>query len=107
MKLKINKVEGKFSGYSGSKKKEYISADGIKGNFLLRRWKNGEKFFPLGLAGSKKISDFLNEQKIPSSKKRELVLTNENKIVWVVGLRIDDRYKITKQTKKVFELCLT
>ncbi len=107
-KLKIKNIEGSFEGYSGSRKKEYISGDSIKGNFLLRRWKNGDKFFPLGLGGSKKISDFLNEQRIPSSKKRDqLVLTNENKIVWVVGLRLDDRYKITKQTKKVFELCLT
>ncbi len=93
--------------YSTSRMKEFISADNIKGNFLLRRWKVGEKFLPIGLDGSKKISDFLNEQKLPSSKKKEqLVLTNNNKIVWVVGLRLDERFKITNHTKKVYELWL-
>ncbi len=93
--------------YSGSKQKEYISAGKISGNFVLRKWKNGEKFFPLGMKGSKKVSDFLNEQKISSSKKNEqLVLTNRERIVWVLGLRLDDRFKVTKNTEKVIELCL-
>ena len=93
--------------YSGSKQREYISAGKISGNFVLRKWKNGEKFFPLGLKGSKKVSDFLNEQKISSSKKNEqLVLTNRERIVWVLGLRLDDRFKVTKNTEKVIELCL-
>jgi tRNA(Ile)-lysidine synthase len=88
--------------------KEYISANKVAGDFVLRKWKNGEKFFPLGLKGSKKISDFLNEQKISSSKKKEqLVLTNQEKIVWVLGLRLDDRFKIKNNTEKVIELCLT
>ncbi len=93
--------------YSGSKMKEYISADKVSGDYILRKWKTGEKFFPLGLKGSKKISDFLNEQKISSSKKKEqLVLTNREQIVWVLGLRLDDRFKITNNTDKVIELCL-
>ncbi len=93
--------------YSGSKMREYISANKVSGDFILRKWKIGEKFFPLGLKGSKKISDFLNEQKISSSKKKEqLVLTNHGQIVWVLGLRLDDRFKVTNNTEKVIELCL-
>jgi len=93
--------------YSESKKREYVSANKVIGDFVLRKWKNGEKFFPLGLKGSKKISDFLNEQKISSSKKNEqLVLTNQEQIVWVLGLRLDDRFKVTNNTEKVIELCL-
>jgi tRNA(Ile)-lysidine synthase len=93
--------------YSGNKMREYISANKIMGDFILRQWKNGEKFFPLGLKGSKKISDFLNEQRISSSKKKEqLVLTNQDKIVWVLGLRLDDRFKVKNNTEKVIELCL-
>jgi len=99
----FNKIPEKFLG-NGIK--EYISADKLKGNFILRRWKAGDRFVPFGFKGTKKISDFLNEQKIPTSKKEEqLVLTYRNKIVWVVGLRIDDRFRITNNTKKVFELC--
>ncbi len=99
-----DKVPGKFLR---NKLKEYITADKLNENFVLRRWKTGDRFFPFGFKGSKKISDFLNEQKIPSSKKKEqLVLTYRGQIVWVLGLRLDDRFKITNNTKKVLELCL-
>ena len=58
------------------------------------------------MKGSKKISDFLTEQGIPSYKKKEqLVLTNSGKIVWVVGLRLDDMFKLNANSKKVFKLC--
>ena len=87
--------------------KEYISEDNIKGSFILRRWKDGDRFYPLGMKNSKKLSDFLTEQKVRSlEKKEQLVLTNAGKIVWVVGIRIDERYKISAKTKKVLELCL-
>ena len=87
--------------------KEYISQDNIKSRFILRRWKNGDRFYPLGMKNSKKLSDFLTEQKVKSlEKKGQLVLTNAGKIVWVVGIRIDERYKISAKTKKVLELCL-
>jgi len=93
--------------YSPNKKTEYISGDNLSDNFILRRWEYGDRFFPLGLEGSKKISDFLTEQKIsPFKRKDQLVLTNKGKIVWVVGLRIDDRFKITNNTKKVYMLCM-
>ena len=87
--------------------KEYISKDNIKSSFILRRWKQGDRFYPLGMKNSKKLSDFLTEQKVRASEKKEqLVLTNAGKIVWVVGIRIDERYKISAKTKKVLELCL-
>jgi tRNA(Ile)-lysidine synthase len=90
------------------KSREFISADLIlKNKFIIRYWKNGDKFFPLGMKGSKNISDFLNELKIESYKKKnQLVLLNNNKIVWVIGYRLDDRFKITKNTKNYLELCL-
>ena len=94
--------------YSLNRNIEFIDGDNISRDFLLREWKSGDRFFPLGMKGSKKISDFLNEQKIPSLEKKEhLVLLNENKIVWVVGLRLDNRFKITPETKKVYQLCLS
>lgn len=86
---------------------EYISGDHLDEVFILRTWEPGDRFFPIGLKGSKKISDFLNDQKIPAYlKKNQLVLTNKEKIVWVLGLRLDDRVKITSATKKVLQLCL-
>ena len=87
---------------------EYISADNIVGSkFVIRNWQDGDKFFPLGMKGTKKISDFLNELKIESHKKKnQLLLLNDKKIVWVIGYRLDNRFKITKNTKNYIELCL-
>lgn len=88
--------------------REYIDREKIAGDkFLLRPWQYGDKFIPLGMRGTKKISDFLTEQKISSAKKKEqLVLVNGGEIIWVVGLRIDDRFKLNDETRKVLQLCL-
>ena len=103
--IKIEKVSLEEIRRSRKKSIEYISADGIKSVFHLRKWREGDKFYPLGMKGSKKISDFLIDEKIPSVKKKEqLVLLNAGNIVWVVGLRIDDRFKLTPQTNKVIKL---
>jgi tRNA(Ile)-lysidine synthase len=99
------KVPEKFPN---NRQVEYISADNLEEEFLLRPWVEGDRFRPLGLKGSKKVSDFLNDQKIDSiSKKNQLVLTNRGRIVWIPGFRIDDRFKIKNSTKKVYKLCLT
>ena len=85
---------------------EFVDISRCTKNFELRNWKVGDRFHPIGMKGTKKISDFLTEQKVPvAERKNKLVLTNSGKIVWVVGYRIDDRFKVTNKTKKVFELC--
>ncbi len=106
-KLSIKICDSGSQLYSNNKNKEYISADSASDEFTIRRWKEGDSFHPLGMNGTKKISDFLNEQKVESSgKKNHLILLNSNKVVWVIGLRIDDRFKITSSTQKILELCL-
>jgi len=93
--------------YSNNKNKEYISADTIAKQFSVRKWKPGDFFYPLGMKGSKKISDYLNENKVESSsKKNHLIMLNKNRIVWVIGMRLDERFKVTPLTKKILELCL-
>ena len=105
--ISISTVNRNKPSFKSSTTKEYISADKIKSSFIIRRWKAGDRFYPLGMKNSKKLSDFLTEQKIRSSEKKEqLVLLNAGNIVWVVGIRIDERYKISAKTKKVLELCL-
>lgn len=67
----------------------------------LRTWKEGDKFSPLGLNGMKKVSDFLIDKKISIFEKREtFVLLSENKICWLVGNRLDNRFKVNKNTQK-------
>lgn len=69
----------------------------------LRNWKEGEKFKPFGMKGSKKVSDYLTDEKIPVPvKNNTLVLESNGQIAWLVGHRIDDRFKVTAKTKKIY-----
>ena len=106
--ISINKVSRKLIKFNNDKSIEFISGDGLRNVFELRKWKTGDKFHPIGMNGTKKISDFLSDVKASSiGKKDHFVLTNGNKIVWVIGLRIDDRFKVTNATKKILKLTLT
>jgi tRNA(Ile)-lysidine synthase len=70
---------------------------------LLRPWKEGDWFIPFGMKGRKKVSDFLIDQKVPLHHKKSIyVLESNNEIIWVVGLRTDNRYRIGAKTTKVF-----
>ncbi len=69
----------------------------------LRRWKKGDAFFPLGMEKRKKLSDFFIDEKVPRIiKQRKWVLCSGNDIVWVVGMRIDQRYKVGNETRMVY-----
>lgn len=79
-----------------------LDADKISYPLILRNWKAGDKFHPLGSKGSKKISDFLINNKIAlPDKKHILVLETAGKIVWVVNHRIDNSFRITTDTRKI------
>jgi len=91
--------------YNNSKDVEFINADDLVEPLVVRRWKHGDKFNPLGLKGTKNVSDFLTENKVPASSKNErLVLLNKNRIIWVAGYRIDESVKISNRTKKAMKL---
>ncbi len=103
--LKIEDASREEIKFGKSKNVEYISADNLSDKFILRKWHPGDKFIPLGMKKPKKISDFLTDAKIKSSEKKDkFVLENNKFIVWLVGLRIDDRFKITSQTKRILKL---
>jgi tRNA(Ile)-lysidine synthase len=71
----------------------------------LRRWKEGDWFCPLGMNKKKKLSDFLIDLKIPLNlKSRIWVLTSNGSIVWIIGYRIDNRFKITGKTEHILQL---
>ncbi len=71
----------------------------------LRRWKAGDFFYPLGMKHRKKLSDFLVDNKFSLSEKEKVyVLLSGDDIVCIPGHRIDDRYKITAGSKKVFRI---
>lgn len=72
---------------------------------LLRNWKEGDRFQPLGMTGQKKVSDFLVDIKINRSAKKDVcVLESDGEICWLVNHRINDKYKVTDSTKNVLIL---
>ena len=71
----------------------------------LRRWREGDSFVPFGMEGRKKVGDFLTDQKVPVvERKHQFVLLSGEDIIWVVGRRIDDRYKIESKTKNILKI---
>ncbi len=85
----------------------YLSADALKFPLRLRRWREGDWFIPLGMAGQKKVSDFLVDAKVPvPDKARQGVLVSGETIVWLVGRRIDDRYKVRQDARRVVRITL-
>lgn len=71
----------------------------------LRVWKQGDVFYPLGMRGKKKLSDYMIDAKIPVNLKRQTwVVVSDGEIAGILNQRLDDRFKIEKQTKTVFEI---
>ncbi len=82
-----------------------LDADLLHFPLSLRRWREGDWFVPFGMTGRKKVSDYLVDAKVSvAEKQRQFVLVSGDDIVWLVGHRIDDRYRLTAQTENVLRI---
>ncbi len=82
-----------------------LDADLVQWPLQIDNWKEGDRFVPFGMDRMKKISDFMIDEKIPLSLKKNVpVVRSGNEICWVAGWRIDDRFKVTEQTRQVLLL---
>ncbi|MCB0468853.1 MAG: tRNA lysidine(34) synthetase TilS, partial [Aequorivita sp.] len=100
--LKIESAE-----YIGETEKNLIYVASEKLNFplKLRKWERGDSFHPFGMKGKKKLSKFFKDEKIPLTEKEKIwLLLSDEKIVWVIGHRMDDRFKVTKDSKKILKI---
>lgn len=83
----------------------FLDADKIQFPLSLRIWKEGDKFRPFGMRGKKKVSDFLIDKKLSRFEKENTwVLLSDNQIIWIVGHRIDDSFKLTDSSKTVLKI---
>ncbi|MEO0903009.1 MAG: tRNA lysidine(34) synthetase TilS [Bacteroidota bacterium] len=71
----------------------------------LRKWKKGDYFYPLGMQGKKKLSKFFKDEKMDVfSKEDQWLLCSEEEIVWIIGKRADERYKIDGDTTQIIKI---
>jgi tRNA(Ile)-lysidine synthase len=85
-----------------------LDFDKLSFPLIIRPWQHGDYFYPLGMNKRKKISDFFIDEKYALSEKENALLltTNDNQVVWIIGKRLDNRYKITSGTKHIFEISI-
>ncbi len=105
----------KFSwNFSGSRKhpsrqarREFFDADKIGNKIILRHWRAGDRFQPIGLKSAVKLQDLFTNEKIPRARRRALIMatTITGEIFWVEGLRIAGNFKLTPQTKRRLAWC--
>jgi tRNA(Ile)-lysidine synthase len=80
----------------------WLDADKILWPLCLRFWRDGDRFCPLGLGGSKKVQNFFVDSKIPRRERSCIpLLCDQEKICWVMSYRLDDRVKVTPQTEHI------
>ena len=97
-RLNIQRVDGAAT-INANAEMAFFDANTIQFPLLLRPWQAGDYFYPLGMHKKKKVARFLIDQKLSKTKKEQVwVLESNQRIVWVVGLRIDDRCKIKPTT---------
>lgn len=105
MVLRVSSMTiGELSEYGNGKNTATIDADKISFPLTVRKRQSGDYFYPFGLGKKKKLQDFFVDEKIPRDE-RDIVplLISSGDIVWVVGKRLDDRFKVDNKTKRVLK----
>jgi len=84
--------------------KLYVDKKTLKFPLTLRKWKKGDYFYPLGMRGKKKLAKYFKDEKIDVlSKEQQWLLCSGEQIVWVIGKRADNRFKIGPTTKNILK----
>lgn len=91
-----------------SKDTACLDADKVVLPLTVRKWRQGDKFVPFGMKGKKNVSDYLTDRKFSLfQKESQYVVCSGDKIVWLVGERSDDRFRVTEETERVLVIRLS
>jgi tRNA(Ile)-lysidine synthase len=83
----------------------FLDLEKLEFPLKIRKWRRGDVFFPFGMTGSKKLSDFFTDLKFSKiDKENQWLLCSGDKIAWIIGQRIDDRFKIDRNSKRILKL---
>lgn len=83
----------------------YVDKDRLNFPLHIRKWKHGDFFHPLGMKGTKKLSKYFKDEKLSLiEKERIYVLCNDTAIIWVIGMRPDNRFRVTETTKTILKI---
>jgi len=86
----------------------FVDEDKLSFPLTIRRWEEGDVFYPFGMKGKKKLSKYFKDEKLSLIEKSKVwLLCSDNQIIWVIGKRQDERFKITKQTTKILQINFT
>jgi len=101
IRLKISFLSG-YTTINKDPRFLYADADKLSFPLTLRKWQSGDWFVPFGMRGRKKLSDFFTDRKFSlADKENAWVLSSGENIVWIVGERPDERFKVTESTENV------
>jgi tRNA(Ile)-lysidine synthase len=83
----------------------FVDSKLVKFPLTLRKWNEGDYFYPFGMKGKKKVSKYFKDEKFSLSEKEQAwLLSSDNEIIWIIGERMDDRFKITEHTQTILKI---
>lgn len=103
--FKIDYPSSFLKTYPENKLIAYFDASFASFPLEIRYWLEGDFFYPMGMMHKKKLSDFFTDNKVPLTEKHRIpIVLHKGQIIWVVGYRIDERFKVTTKTSKILML---
>jgi tRNA(Ile)-lysidine synthase len=103
--IMFQKVKREKISFTNDKNVEYIDGNKSGTSLKVRYWKAGDSFHPLGMSNKRKLSDFFTDLKVNSLLKKDIPLVcKDDNIIWISGYRLDNRFRVSEDTKTIYKL---
>jgi tRNA(Ile)-lysidine synthase len=108
MTVQLNVLSSKaVVNFNTNKMVKYFDYDKAKGDINIRYRKEGDRFTPLGMKGSRKLKDIFIDMKIPQAERDKIpLICFGNHIAWIIGYRVSEKYKVDVNTKNILEIII-